>query len=483
MKIEQTRGILFLCALFILHCILHLPFCIFENFGEPDACRLVIDAVVLAVEGEHSLTDYRIRSSPAYIVAIALLLKNDMATVQSITTWLTWLSLLSGGIVVSMSSLLVWHWIKSYRSVILFVALIESCPVFWQSSITGFPTLPALALFTISLALFDYSFSPETRQSRTSFALASILFTGAVLIKIDVLSLVPALLGLAYFHQNKKSIIWHSFAILVLAAIAFVAGAMIAGYCSAPQPATDFWQDWDSKWPMTFQTLFSIQAIGRLVSGAGLMMLPLGAIALGLMIRTDSKTRRLSLMLTLWMVPALIFWLSRPGGARHFLSIYIPLMITISWLTVRFPGWRRGLAMTSFVLLVNYFAFDSSPDTLRPSGRLVKSSQMFYDESNRRHEFGRKIATHLGDSNVVAHGLGEHTPYLLFEALKRSTERLPTRTSSLIAPSRVFLANRDFLIYQESGFISQLSISYRGLSKVETDRLEAQGVFLATSLK
>ena len=60
-----------------LHVGIHLPFLFETELAEPDAGRLVLDAWMLATEGPGVLTGYRVRSSPAYLVAIAFLRKHE----------------------------------------------------------------------------------------------------------------------------------------------------------------------------------------------------------------------------------------------------------------------------------------------------------------------------------------------------------------------------------------------------------------------
>ncbi len=469
-----------LTILFILHCVIHYSFCFFEHLGEPDAARLVIDAAILASEGENSLTGYRIRSSPAYIYAIAFMLKKGIVTISSIPSLLTWVSLLSGGAVVAIGTALIYRWFQSYYALLTFVLIIEFCPVFWQSSIVGFPTMIALAFFMAALYLFETSLSGiEIR--RGPLICSSLFFIAAVLLKIDVLALVPALFGIAYY-QRKKKLTSISVFILIIAVIAFVWGAIFASHFSAAGPAKDFWQNWDSRWPMALQTLFSSTAIGRLICGAGFLTIPLGAFALTSMARKNASYRRLSVMLILWVLPALIFWLSRPGGARHYISIYIPLAISISYLATLKPNRTKMFAMIFLILLINYFAFQASADTLRPSGRLITSSHLYRSELDHRHQIGNEIASNLTHGDVVIHGLGEHSPYLLFEAFKRSTHKLPSRASRS-NPTTRHLPGQVHRIYQADGSTSHFSVSYRILSQNEVEDLKSRGVHLVSTME
>ena len=482
-KIEVSHPITLRMALalfFILHCVIHYYFCFFEYLGEPDAGRLVIDAIIIASEGENSLTGYRIRSSPAYICAIAFMLKKGMVTINTIPSLLTWVSLLSGGFVVAMGIAITYRWFQSYCAILVFVLIIEFCPVFWQSSIVGFPTMVALAFFMAALYLFETSLN-EIEIRTGPLICSSLFFIAAVLLKIDVLALVPALFGIAYHHRRKKLASISVF-ILITAVIAFVLGSIFASHFSAPMPSIDFWQNWDSRWPMTLQTLFSSQAIGRLICGAGFLTVPLGAIALTSMALKNASYRRLSIMLILWVLPALIFWLSRPGGARHFISIYIPLAISISYLATLKPNQTKMLATIFLILFINYFAFKASADTLRPSGQIIVSSHLYRSELDHRHQIGNTIASNLTRGDVVIHGLGEYSPYLLFEAFKRSIYQLPSRVPRS-SPTTRPLPGQVYRIYQAGGSTSHFCISYRSLSQKEVNDLKLRGVHIVSTME
>ncbi|MDB4485306.1 hypothetical protein N9079_02605, partial [bacterium] len=184
----------------------------------------------------------------------------------------------------------------------------------------------------------------------------------------------------------------------------------------------------------------------------------------------------------LWVLPALIFWLSRPGGARHYISIYIPLAISISYLATLKPNRTKMFAMIFLILLINYFAFQASADTLRPSGRLITSSHLYRSELDHRHQIGNEIASNLTHGDVVIHGLGEHSPYLLFEAFKRSTHKLPSRASRS-NPTTRHLPGQVHRIYQADGSTSHFSVSYRILSQNEVEDLKSRGVHLVSTME
>ena len=459
-----------------LHVGIHLPFLFETELAEPDAGRLVLDAWMLATEGPGVLTGYRVRSSPAYLVAIAFLLKSGIASLAQIPGIMTFASLLSGALVMSMFVLLIGRWFNSVNALLVFWILMEASPVFWQASIAGFPTIVSMAFFVGTMVFLDSLLFLASPARRFIYAItAAILFLLATLVKVDALALTPGLIGMVIYRAPRKVWVKSGLAILVISAIVFVIGAFITQYYAAPQPSADFWQDWDSRWPMTFQTLFSVSASGRFLCGAGLLMPLLGIGALTTMLRGEALSRRLAVFLLCWALPATLFWMSRPGGARHFLTVYFPLAIAASWLFASYPRSRKLWFGLGVLVVANYFIWPPSADTLRPSGRLLASTHAYYRDAHTRHQLARQIAEALKTGSICIHNLGEYTPYFLHEACALYYDQPPKRLRSFEPAPGITLPGG--LSFSLSGDNNQvLGYSYSPLKETDVEALENAGI-------
>lgn len=446
-------------GIFVLHVLLHLPFALFDEMAEPDAGRLMIDAMVLAEEGPGSLSGYRVRTSTAYLIFLSELLKHELVTVGGLPRLMTWLSLLSGGVAIVVGGILVRRWFRSWSMVGAFVVLIELCPIFWFANIAGFPTMPATAMFLICLWLADLAFTGEKPARNVALGTAAILlFLLASMVKIDVLALTPAFLGLILWRCDRSRWIRLAACVLAPAGVIFIIGAFTAGHYAEPRPATDFWANWDKRWPAAFSTLFSVYSFARYFCGAGVLLPLLAGVCLLVMFRRAGEDRRLCWFLLMWILPATIFWMSRPGGARHFLTVYFPIAVAASWITVWRPNWRVFGPVLAVVVLVNFFLWPARADTLRPSGRLFASSVAFKKEAVKRHQVGRRVAEEIRTRDGYVYGAEEYMPYVIFEVCRQSSERATRlKQTSLMLDQEV---SRGFQIRLPDGSRRQLGYRY-----------------------
>ena len=463
-----------LMILLILLCVIlafHTPFLLTDYFGEADSARIANDSIRAAYNHKFIDLDYSTPSCPLYSDVLRFLIKSEVISVSSIPFWLTLASLISSAIITGGIFAFVFRLTHSLLSAFGASLILQFIPIFWFSSLYGFPTIVSLSLFVMSLVLFQSALSKSlSLHIYALLTIALILYTMAVMIKIDII-LASAIYCLPVW-QSGRSLKVKFFWIGSLTLISIAEFLLYKQYSSMLYPGVDLdVNKWDLKYQSQLQIFFS-EGHQRLIKETfGFLSLPAALVGSAIM-GLQRKWRSTLFWLVLAGLPFVILWGPKPGNsARHYLIPSLFLCIVIA-LPLTMDAWRRfaWAILLSFGCVFNYFKYPAYALSFpyRLSGRLLASSYSLNQEAERLHAIGEKI-TYLPYTKVAVIGNSNVLAYVRFEILR-------SNQLSYVTHSRNPLGRRTMIMRNNIG--DQLFLTQSVVKMPELVELIVQGYFL-----
>ncbi|MDJ0764328.1 MAG: hypothetical protein QNJ97_15215 [Myxococcota bacterium] len=408
-------------VIFLVSVVIHLPFTLLDCFGEQDAARIAIDALHSFYKGRFVEGSPRGFSCPLYMHGLYIALRSEWLSPQTLALAMALMSLVGSALC---SAALFGFFVKVTRSISVGLAvavIIQFSPVFWYSSLYGFPTIVALALFIVSALVFVYAVANTDPLNKRAcfFAATWVIFTIATLIKIDVimasaLFLVPVFQ--ASINTTKKLLLSAGVLLSVMLSFWFF-NRYAANLMGSSDQATD-WQNWITSFYAGLGYLFSMKNVTIIGRSIGIFTLPVATIALMLLLREKSK-RPIALFTLLAFVPIMVFWgLFHGNSARHNLipSALAPCLIALPLGISRNRLRRAWHIVILCLILLNYFSFAPSSSTVKPSGRLIESSQKMARRGERLTQSARAISR-LPHNKILIITRSHVLPHYIFEIL------------------------------------------------------------------
>ena len=398
----------------------HVPLAT-HDLSEPDAARLANDAIVWQQTGRiHAATvDYRIRTSPLYLLALHWLLDagvdaNRLPRIMNLT------NAVIGSFGLVAVHLFVRRLVGSSASLLTLVFL-SSSPSYWLACQCGFPHLVAFVCMVMSFALL----APARSSRLRDFALICcgwIILSASYALKADF---VLFAIGLPLTARIAGRSWTASFAMLTLPALA-IGGVMLASRILLPElpPAHEFASSWHTSYPTRVAAFVRLDEIRYVVSAVGpaLAIAALGALVT-ITFRGPPNAQLLCAAVACWFLPTVTFWgLRELNSVRHNMAPWLmPLAVLASFIVTRMQSTASRTVVVSALLIVNYAIGSQqvATEAIHPfSTRLWKQSERWAARTNYRHLRGRSFAQmdvrpHVGK---VAINAGTN-PYFLFECL------------------------------------------------------------------
>ncbi len=382
----------------------------YNGFGEADAPRLANDAILWRTTGAIPATSYLPRTSPAYLLALRLLLEAGLPPAR-----LPWAMNLAapffGAGVILLASLLLqrllpggtWAW---------GAGALALSPAMFDESLYGMPHMPALLLFLAALLCLDLW--TEAGRSYGWFAGAGVSLAGAAWMKADILlacGAFPALLLLRKAHAKH----WAEAGPFLGACALWILAAPQLLHLEAPSAGRFAQGALAGTWKVHPRNLAQhhnrdiVRAFGV---GASL------AIGAGAFVVLRRDKRRLALFLAAWGLPPLLFWSMVNGNsARHVFAAFVPGCALAGLAIGTLP--RRWIAAAgATALLANTFALRPEGTASSPSGRLFAYRCHRARSIERIHHAARESAREavLGSPGRLVLGAWS-LPYMMFETL------------------------------------------------------------------
>lgn len=408
-------------SVFLFALAIHAPFVLYDCFGEQDAARLAIRAVYGDLTGHLKMGGQWPFSYPLYIHLLYGLLRWDLPAYASLPLIMSLLSLFSSALFSALFCIFVFRSVHSMKTAIAATTALQFAPVFFLNSIYGFPTITALTLFIAAAVSLQQGMCFATGNSRAVAALvtAAACFTIGVLFKVDVL-LGAALFLLPVYQSTKSPLEKAGFAcgVVVTCLGAFW---LLNRYGLALSKATSAgagWENWSRNFFSGPTALFSENNIVVISRAAGILSMPAALVSF-IWCMATKQHRIVSVGILLTMTPIALFWGVMDGNsARHNLipAVFAPFLaaLPLAGRKSRIQiGW--GFALL-FTLLFNYFCLPPSADTVKPSGRLIRSAALLKEKCTKYRRFGREIAATQKDRVFVvapAHVM----PFYQFETM------------------------------------------------------------------
>jgi hypothetical protein len=401
---------------------IHIPFAVFDSFGEQDGARIGIQAVLSGHSGELEAPNLLPFSAPLYLHSLFYLVKSDWILPPELPRFMAILSLAMSAIFSASFFLFLLEQSRSPLMALTGTLGIQFVPIYWLSSLYGFPTIVALGFLMCSIVLFQYSIQRIDIFPRSLGLISSfIVFLIAVCCKVDMIFGVPIFLVPIWNRVGPRKQKWiYSSALAIAAAIVFLlfnlyAKSLTPWSNSAPSRQ---WINWFDHFFRGLEMLLTQKNLLTIGTAMGIFTFWVAAAG-----SAFSFVTRKNIWLVLGAlgvsIPVIFFW-SLIGGnsARHNLMPAVFLWIPIvAPLATRSPLWRLMWGCVILCLIaVNYFYFPPSSSTVRPSGRLIASISEFNQRVEKHSQQGAKVAT-LPESRILVITENSLIPYFYFAIL------------------------------------------------------------------
>lgn len=427
----SSMTVMILLAAMACALVLHLATPMHSYFGEPDAAKLVNDALLWMRGGlrTNELSEYRYYSSPGYIWLVTRLLPGPSGDIGSVATTLNRINVVVA-VVVIVPFFLLCRRIAGERAAAIAAVVVSFTPTFFQAGLYGFPTL--LAEFALLWAIWGFDrWLTRNRPGKSDLWLLGIVcccLTATLLLKVDVYLGAVALWGLLVLRGQftRTNVI----ALAVTGAIPVVVMGLVVKALLAHSPSTvGYVHDWDTTFPISLRGQLNAAHVLQLMKSMGVVTLPLFAVAVGWLFRQGRWP--LAAMLSVWAALPIAFWFFRFGdSARHHFPSSPPIVLGVAVLLAAIPVSAFVRAVVVALLIgVNYFAFPPSADTWITSGRLIGSGRMLANFVGAYHRPARAYAN-LDLPRQVFVGGWPRVYYVHTEVLARADTILGYRLST-----------------------------------------------------
>ncbi|HZL91839.1 MAG TPA: glycosyltransferase family 39 protein [Pirellulaceae bacterium] len=352
---------LFFIAAIVFLSLAHLPLAIWNSYGSDDAAW---DGIAIMLWAQHDrlptetgiFVEERFRSSPLPAYVLKRLLAAGMVPYRNVPLLMNMATLVAGVLIPGLLYLL-WRPLATSSQAAIGVMLLLFSPESFSLKLDGLPTLPALALLLLSLHLFSSGLR-EQHWPVVKLSLAAGLFVLAVLVKVDVILLSPALLVIAVLAPPQDEARWKCFVLgAALPIAALVVWHLFCQIVAPEAPHTgETFQRWSHRWALSPTGLWDRDNLRAMLMapGVGTALALSPAAALSLASRGGRWAAAAALACT---VPTVLFWGMRElNSSRHNFWLVIPLALFIAAAMERsVRQWQLKALLVAAICVGNYF--------------------------------------------------------------------------------------------------------------------------------
>jgi hypothetical protein len=349
-----------LFAAIVVFSLAHLPLAIGNAYGSDDAAW---DGIAIMLWAQHDrlptetgvFVEERFRSSPLPAYVIKRLLTARIVPYAGVPLVMN-LATLAAGIVIPGLLFLLWRPLTTTAQAAIGVVLLLFSPEFFSLKFDGLPTLPSLALLLLSLL----AFASAMRQPRWRVAkllLAAGLFTVAVLTKVDVVLLSPALVVVTYLVPVERARWRYVLLAVALPIAALVAWHLFCRLVAFEAPGTgETFQRWSHRWTLAPKGLWDRDNLRAMLMapgvGTALALIPAAVLSLA-----SARGRWSAAAALACVLPTVFFWGMRElNSSRHNFWIVIPLALFIAAaLEHSVQKWAWQVLIVAAICVGNYF--------------------------------------------------------------------------------------------------------------------------------
>ena len=408
-----------LLGLLMLAAAIHLPFYFGARYGEDDAARIMVDALLWLKAGVRSIqfSEYRYYISPGYIWLTTRLLSvfgSADAAMRVLNALNLGMSIL---VVVPVFNLLRRRVpLTAAYCAVVYLLFIAS---FWVGGLYGFPHFLAFGTMAVAIDLYDrWALDEFVIGRRADLVLITALLLVTVLLKADI---YLSAIALPVILLERRRVSWET--ILVSAIVALIP-VLIAVGCArlllaGEADVATYAGSWERQYPAGASILHNTDHTVTLLRNFGVFTWPL--LVLALKHAHEERRWRDLFFVALWAFLPTFFWAFRPGdSARHHVQPLLPVVLALGWGlgTLRARTWLAPTLVLASTLF-SYAIAKPSADTYWPSSRVFASASMIADRASAYQRLARDFVALPDTQRVLLDG--SVVPYAEAELLSRAT--------------------------------------------------------------
>lgn len=375
-----------LAILVVLAGLIHIPFQFNSYYGEPDAARLVNDALLWLRTGMRTVafSEYRYYTSPGYIWLAKQLIP---------------LSSLSGGhpalylnalnqvviILIVIPAFIFYRRLTDHLTAFLSTVVLSFIPAFWMSGLYGFPHLLSIFFMLWAILLYDQYLTGSSSFGWQRLIPVVLLLTASVLFKADIYLSAVVIVGLNIYRQKlmRQQLLVATGVLLIPVLISLAISKLLLW--GAPSTVT-YLQQWNQEWGVYPSNYYLRGNIEGIFMSMGALSIPVFLLSFIYLAR--SRRYSLALLLFVWAMIPLLFWSSRAGdSSRHHAQVSLAIALGVGiFLRGITKEPSRCFALMLVLIGTNYFFFPPSSSTLKASGDLARSSQLIKERVAQFHD-------------------------------------------------------------------------------------------------
>ena len=423
MKLSNESGKnkhFYLLLLLIISTVSVFPF-VLKRFGELDATKIAVSVIDIINHGSDAAfaNFYFTDVAPLYILYLKWFIKLLNYNYSYLPMVMNYTNAVFGTLTIIPAFFLISRLFKN--SVIAFYAVLALifAPSFYQSTIIGFPHLPAFFFLLTSFCFFLAGLDHNRKRTVSLLMILSCLFlTVSVLFKSDYVLAVGSYIGFLLIKKTKdKEKIISAFLIILISGILFL---LLRHFILGPTGGTTMSGAGMSKWfdffftgMMTSPALLKHQTT-PIIYGAGIATFCLGIISFIYYL----FKRRLDILIFIisWTAAPTFLWFIIGGNnARHNMLSILPFLIIIVMLFYE-KAPRYIVILAGILIFGNFYAISPSSSILRPSGNLFKSHTLLEERMTKFHASAKEIAN-IDEDKIAVLGYF-HNPHVIFEIMR-----------------------------------------------------------------
>ena len=406
----------YLPLLLIISIVSHFPF-VLKGFGELDATKIAVSVIDIINHGSEAAFSnfYFTDIVPLYVLYLKWFMKLLNYDYSYLPIVMNYTNAVFGTLTIIPAYILIKRLFANPVVAFCSVLVLIFAPVFYQSTIAGFPHL--ISLFFLLTSFCFYLMALDYRRKDLSYPwliIACVFLIVALLFKLDYILGVGAYMGFLFVRKIKDKRIYISTllvitvsGLLVLVFRYLIIGST-EGATSSRSGISEFINFFiDSPTSMTYLK----RQLKPIIYAAGIITFLLGIIAF--IIHSLKRNYDILIFNLTWTALPTIAWIIIHGNnARHNMLSLFPFLVMIVILFFE-KAPKYVLFLTAALILSNYFITSPSSSILRPSGNLFQSHALLEERMIELHDRAKEISN-INEKKIAVLGYF-HNPHAIFE--------------------------------------------------------------------
>jgi len=409
----------YLPLLLIISIVTHFPF-VLNGFGELDATKIGVSVIDMIKHGSKGafINFYFTDVIPLYVLYLKSFMKLINYKYEYLPLVMNYTNAVIGTLTIIPAYILIKRLFANPVVAFCSVLALIFAPVFYQSTIAGFPHL--ISLFFLLTSFCFYLMALDYSRKNLSYPLliiACVFLTTALLFKLDYILGVGAYMGFLYVRRIKdKRIYISTFLIITISGLlVLVFRYLIIGTTEGATSSSSGMSEFINFFIGSFPTsmIYLKRQVKPIIYAAGIITFILGIVAF--IYHLFKRNIDILIFNLSWAALPTIAWIIINGNnARHnMLSLFPFLVMIVIFFFEKAP--KYVLFLTAALILSNYFITSPSSSILRPSGNLFQSQALLEERMIELHARAKEISD-INEKKIVVLGYF-HNPHAIFEII------------------------------------------------------------------